>query len=347
MARGAARLPAGQGAHLNRLSSGSSPSFTPMAGVDAPSRVWTTAAPPVWVVVLNRRGRAYTIDCLRAVAGLSYPNLTLVLIDNGSEDFTAEEVRQLVPGAHYLRVAINRGFTGGVNLGIRTALEHGGEYVFLLNNDTRVEVHAISELIQVAQSDPRIGIVGAKLLQLDAPGRLESAGLSVDLRRGRVYQIGFGESDDGQYDATTDVIAVSGGAMLLSRGVLEQLNGFDERYFRYLEDVDVCLRARKAGFRVVFAPRARVHHKGKGMAGGHTSPLILYYSVRNHLMLMREHGTGGPLAHLLRIPIICGFSAAYALSSQAGLGWAGLRAVWDGWLDYGRGVVGEAPRGDR
>jgi hypothetical protein len=304
-------------------------------------------APSVWVVVLNRRGRVYTIDCLRAVAALAYPNLSLVLIDNGSEDFSAEEVAQLVPRAHYLRVAINRGFTGGVNIGIRYALEHGGEYVFLLNNDATIEAEAISELIEVAQSDPHIGIVGAKLLQLDAPGRLESAGLSVDLRRGRIYQIGFGEPDHGQYDATTDIPAVSGGAMLLSRAVLEQLSSFDDRYFRYLEDVDVCLRARQAGFRIVFAARARVHHKGKGMAGGHTSPLILYYSVRNHLMLMREHGSGGTLAHLARIPIICGLYTAYALSGRAGLGWAGLPAVWHGWWDYQRGVVGEAPIGDR
>ena len=317
-----------------------------MAGVDAPGRARTTAAPSVWVVVLNRRGRAYTIDCLRAVAALSYPNLSLVLIDNGCEEFSAEEVTQLVPGAHYLRVTINRGFTGGVNLGIQYALGHGGEYVFLLNNDATIEPSAISELIQVAQSDPHIGIVGAKLLQLDAPGRLESAGLSVDLQRGRIYQIGFGEPDDGQYDATMDTTAVSGGAMLLSRAVLERLSGFDDRYFRYLEDVDVCLRARQAGFRVVFASRARVHHKGKGMAGGHTSPLILYYSVRNHLMLMREHGIGGRLTRLARIPIICGLYAAYALGRAGGLGWAGLPAVWHGWLDYTRGIVGEAPSGD-
>ena len=281
------------------------------------------------------------------MAALSYLNLSLVLIDNGSQDFSAPEVAQLVPGAHYLRVAINRGFTGGVNLGIQMAVERGADYVFLLNNDATIDRDAISELIHVAQSDPHIGIVGAKLLQLDAPGRLESAGLSVDLRRGRIYQIGFGESDHGQYDATTDIAAVSGGAMLLSRAALEQLGGFDDRYFRYLEDVDVCLRAQRAGFRVVFAARARVYHKGKGMAGGHTSPLILYYSVRNHLMLMQEHGIGGRLTRLARIPIICGLYAAYALGRAAGLGWAGLPAVWHGWFDYARGIVGEAPGGDR
>lgn len=318
-----------------------------MSGADAPSWAGNTSAPSVWIVVLNRRGRSYTIACLRAVAALSYPNTSLVLIDNGCQDFSADEVAQLVPGAHYLHVAINRGFTGGVNLGIRHALQHGGDYVLLLNNDATIEPSAVSELVRVATSDPRIGIVGAKMLQLDTPGTLESAGLLVDLRFGRTYQLGFGEPDRGQYDAATDRIAVSGGAMFLSRAVCERLGGFDDRYFRYVEDIDVCLRARHAGFRVVFAPRARVHHKGKGMAEGKTSALIVYYSVRNHLLLMREYGEGGLVAQLARVPFICLLYAAYALRAQTGLGWAGLMAVWRGWWDYRRGVVGEAPCGDR
>lgn len=318
-----------------------------MVGAEDPAQARSAAAPPVWIVVLNRRGRSYTLDCLKGVAALLYPNTSLVLIDNGCQDFSAEEVAQLVPGAHYLRVPINRGFTGGVNLGIRHALERGGEYVLLLNNDATIEPDAVDELMRIAMSDARIGIVGAKLLQRDPAGRLESAGLSVDLRWGRVYQIGFGEPDHGQHDATTDVTAVSGGAMLLSRAVCHELGGFDDRYFRYLEDVDVCLRARAAGFRIVFAPRARVSHTGKGMAGGHTSPLILYYATRNHLLLMREHGMGGRFAQLVRIPIICLLYAAYVLSGRAHTGSAGIAAVWRGWMDYCRGIAGEAPVGDR
>jgi GT2 family glycosyltransferase len=301
----------------------------------------------VWIVVLNRRGRSYTIACLRAVAALSYPNTSLVLIDNGCQDFSAAEVAQLVPGAHYVQVAINRGFTGGVNLGIRHALQHAGDYVLLLNNDATIEADAVTELVNVATSDPRIGIVGAKLLQRDPAGRLESAGLSVALHTGRVYQMGFGEVDRGQYDTTTERMAVSGGAMLLSRAVCERLGGFDDRYFRYLEDVDICLRARQAGFRIVFAARARVHHTGKGMAGGHTSPLILYYAVRNHLLLMREFGRGGVVARLLRVPLICLLYVAYVLSGRAGTGWRGLHALWCGWRDFCRGIVGEFPAGDR
>jgi len=307
----------------------------------------SNALPSVWIVVLNRRGRAYTLDCLSAVARVAYGRTSCVLIDNGCQDFSVEEVAQLVPGAHYLRLPVNRGFTGGVNVGIRHALAHGAHYVLLLNNDATIDPDAIGELVRVATSDTRIGIVGAKLLRRERPGRLESAGLSVALGWGRVYQIGFGELDRGQYDATRDRTAVSGGAMLLSRAVCERIGGFDDRYFRYVEDVDVCLRARQAGFRVVFAPRARVHHTGKGMAGGRTSPLILYYSVRNHLLLMREHGAGGTLARLARVPLICLLYVAYVISGRAGTGWPGLVAVWRGWMDYRHGILGEAPVGDQ
>jgi GT2 family glycosyltransferase len=299
-------------------------------------------APTVFIVVLNRNGRGYTLDCLHSLAGLSHPNVSVILIDNGCQDFTAAEVAQLLPGTHYLRSAVNLGFTGGVNLGSQRALECGADYVLLLNNDTRVEPDTVTELVRVATTDATVGVVGAKMLQLDAPGRLETAGLRLDLRWGRVYQIGFGEQDVGQYDDTTDVAVVSGGAMLLSRALCARVGQFDDRYFRYLEDADLCLRARRAGFRVVLAPRARVHHKGKGMTGGHTSPLILYYATRNHLMLMREHAGGARGRRLLRAAMIAGFNAAYALR-EGRPRLASVRSVWRGLRDYRRGSVGPAP----
>ena len=296
--------------------------------------------PAVCVVVLNRHGREYTAQCLRHLAAVVYPGLRAVLIDNGCAEFSAEEVHRLMPGAAYLRTEVNRGFTGGVNLGIQHALAGGAAYVFLLNNDTRIDPNAIAELIAVANRDANIGIVGAKLLQLDAPDTLESAGVRVELSWGRIYQIGFGERDRGQYDAAADVPAVSGGAILLSRAVCERLSGFDDRYFRYLEDVDVCLRARAAGFRVVLCPRARVYHKGKGMTGGKTGAVTLYYATRNHLLLMREHAGGGSLVRTLRALIVLGLNTAYALRAGSGSVADRLAAVGQGARDYRAGALG-------
>ena len=274
--------------------------------------------PVVWIVVLNHHGRTHTIECLKSVARLTYTRTALVLIDNGCADFAPDEVTALFAGAEYRRTETNLGFTGGANLGLRTALGAGADYILLLNNDATVEPQTLTELLRVARSDAAIGIVGAKLLRMDMPQVLECAGLRVDLSWGRVYQIGFGERDNGQYDATADVAAVSGGAMLLSRGVCERLGGFDDRYFAYLEDVDLCVRAYAAGFRVVFAPPARVYHKGRAASGGGTAPLIVYYATRNHLMLMHRHGRGGALLRRLRATAVVALNAAYESRVRGG-----------------------------
>jgi GT2 family glycosyltransferase len=305
------------------------------------------ALPSVSIVVLNRHGRAYTQECLQSLAQLSYSRVSVILIDNGCEDFSPADVEQLLPGTAYLRTAVNLGFSGGVNLGIQHALAHGADYVFLLNNDTKVDANTVTDLVRVATDDTSIGIVGAKLLQLDAPGRLETVGLRVDLRWGRLYQIGFNEQDRGQYDSIADVAVVSGGAMLLSRSACEKVGAFDDRYFRYLEDVDLCLRARRAGFRVVLAPQARVHHKGKGMTGGHTSPLLLYYATRNHLMLMQEHAGGTPIHRLARAALVVGLNVAYAFRRDRTPRRARLAAVWRGARHYLRGLTGPAPEDRR
>jgi GT2 family glycosyltransferase len=302
--------------------------------------------PSVFIVVLNRHGRDYTLECLRSLEAVSYSNWFAIVIDNGCRDFSAAELAERFPRSHYLRTERNLGFTGGVNLGIQHAMALGAEYVFLLNNDTRVDPDAITQLIRVARSDPSIGIVGAKLLQLDAPDHLESAGVRVDVAWGRVYQIGFGERDAGQYDSTADVV-VSGAAMLLSRAACDRLGDFDERYFLYLEDIDFCLRARRAGFRVVLAPRARVYHKGKGVSAGGNSPLILYYTTRNHLMLMRTYGDGGRLRRFARAAVVVTLNLAYALLRSGPRPSQQLRAVWRALHDYRRGVVGEVPATDR
>ncbi len=312
-----------------------------MVSSDARSPSPGGSYPSVFIVVLNRHGRAYTLTCLQSLAAVAYPRTSLILIDNGCQDFSADEVARLLPGAGYLRSDVNLGFTGGVNWGIRHALGLGADYVFLLNNDTIIDPAALTELVSVAAADPHIGIVGAKLLQLDAPDRLESAGLRINLTTGRLYQIAFGERDTGQYDDTSDVAIVSGGAMLLRRTACERLGGFDDRYFRYLEDVDICLRARHAGFRVVLAPRARVYHKGKGMTGGQTSPLIVYYATRNQLLLMHDHAPRGRLLHFARAAIVLVLNAAYALR-EPGTRRARLRALWRAMRDYKRGALGAA-----
>jgi GT2 family glycosyltransferase len=224
---------------------------------------------------------------------------------------------------------------------MRAALVAGAEYVWFLDNDAEPEPDALTELVAAA-ADATVGIVGAKILRASDPRRLDSIALDVNLHSGRVYLTGHDELDRGQYDARTDTIAVSGCAMLVRGTVCGRLRGFDERFFAYLEDADLCLRARVAGYRVVVAPRARVRHHRAAATAGRQSASSLYYTTRNHLRLVAEHGNGGPLARAARQVAVVGLNVLYAVrGSEGGLA-ARLRAVGRGIRDYYGGVVGPA-----
>jgi len=292
-------------------------------------------------VVLNWHGRAHTLACLQALRALDYHDWCLVLVDNGCSDFSAEEVDRLVPGACYVRTETNLGFAGGANLGCREALARGAAYVWFLNNDARPEPGALAELIAAAAHDTRLAIVGAKILQAGDPSRLDSIALRLDLHSGRTYLLGHDEVDRGQYDTLDDAIAVTACAMLASARSLQQLRGFDETFFAYLEDADLCLRARAAGFRIGVAPKARVLHARPSARAGRQSISSLYYTARNHLLLMDRHAPQSWPRRWFRVATISALNAAYALRSGS-RPFARLEAVRRGVRDYRRGITGAA-----
>jgi GT2 family glycosyltransferase len=315
VARGAVRLSEGEGARLRE------------------------GAPLVGVVVVNWRRRDVTLECLAALARLDYPSRRLFLVDNGCSDFSADEVAASLPGGAYLSSEANLGFAGGSNLGMRAALADGAAFVWFLNNDAAPEPAALAELVAVAEATPALSIVGAKILRKDDPRRIDSAALAVDLRTGRMLLVGHDEEDRGQYDALSRVDAVTGCAMLVRREACERLGGFDESFFSYLEDADLCLRARRAGFGVAFAPRARVLHDRPAASRGRQSVASLYYTTRNHLLLMRRHGAGLRWPRL-RAAAVLALNVAYAARPGAGTARERLGAVWRGALDYRRGAGG-------
>ena len=299
--------------------------------------------PAVHIVVVNWRKRGPTMDCLGALGRLNYPSWSLVLLDNGCRDFSQAEVDRLTPGGQYLYSDTNRGFAGGANLGMRAARAAGAEWVWFLNNDALPEAGALTALIEVATGTPPADIVGAKILQRQAPDRLDSVGIEIDLDSGRMRLIGHDEVDRGQYDRLSDPVAVSGCALLVRAAAFEALGGFDEAYFSYLEDVDLCLRARETGRRVAFAPRARVLHDRPPARRGRQSPASLYYTTRNHLRLLQLHSPGALWQRKLQEARVAAWSAAYALTAGGESRLANLRASRRGVADFRRNVVGSDP----
>lgn len=272
--------------------------------------------PRVGIVVLNWHDRRRTEACLTAIGELDYANLFVVLVDNECDDFRGAQFAAR-PQIDYVHSPINLGFAGGCNLGLRHALDGGADFVWFLNNDALPAPDSLAHLVAAAVRS-EAAIAGAKiLLHGSEPPRLDSIAVAVNLDGGRFRLIGHDEPDRGQHDDLLAVDAVTGCALLLRADTARSLGAFDERYFLYLEDLDICLRARAAGAVVVCVPAARVHHDRAAARRGRQSDDSLYYTCRNHFLLMAVHGRGGAARRVWRSGAILARNLAYAVLDRA------------------------------
>ncbi len=233
------------------------------------------------VVVVNYNGRRYLADCLTALERQTVPRhrYEILLIDNGSHDGSTEFVRAHFPGVRAIALSRNLGFTGANNLGFRLAR---GRHVVLLNNDTRVAADWLAALIAAADGE-RVGGVTARLLFRDEPGVVNSTGL-VLYRDGRGGDRHLRQPDGPATREPAEVFGGCGASLLLTRELLDDLEGFDPALFMYYEDLDLAWRARLRGWRFVYAPAAVVEH----VCGGSTvpaSPFLLRQIERNRTLV--------------------------------------------------------------
>jgi GT2 family glycosyltransferase len=239
---------------------------------------------------------------------LSGADLRIFVIDNG-----CGLTPRLPPDVELIRLASNRGFTGGHNAGIRAALDAGAEYVFLVNSDVVVSRDCLVTLLDAARQSPAAGMFGPLVLSEDPADEIESAGLAFNRRTGRHRQLGRGLHAQGVGLVPYAVDSVSGCALLVRRTVVERVGMLDDALFFYFEDIDWCLRARTAGFGVRVVPAALVWHRGGGSTGP-ASPRTTFYSVRNHLVLAMRHRQQAPGWALA--PLVVAYHLAFLLSSR-------------------------------
>lgn len=248
--------------------------------------------PKVVFVILNYNGGEDTLDCLRSIGGVEYGNYRAIVVDNASTDGSADEIGRRFPGVLLIRNGVNRGFDGGNNVGIEAALGEGADAVFLLNNDTVVCPEILRHLTAAARALPRAGILGPKIYYHDDPRLLWWAG--CEKKRSAtgwlaVYtQEGKKKADCGRYGEVKRVDGVNGCAMYVRREVFGEAGLFDERYFMYNDEFDICDRAGRAGWDCYFVPAARLWHKVSRSAGGAYSPALHYLWTRNWLLCSRK-----------------------------------------------------------
>jgi GT2 family glycosyltransferase len=209
------------------------------------------------LIVLNWNGKEHLARCLPSLWALDCSNYEVVLVDNGSTDDSVEYVISEFPGIRVIENRRNLGYAGGMNVGIA---QSEGDVVVLLNNDIVVRRDWLSELVGAMAADERIGIAGCKILFADGK-TLQHAGGLISYPLALADHCGYRQPDTGAYDVLADVAYVTSAAMAIRRAVLAEVGDLDDGFFPiYYDDVDICYRARAAGWRVVYVPTAVLTH---------------------------------------------------------------------------------------
>lgn len=234
-----------------------------------------------YVVIPNWNGADMIGACLESLARQSLKH-EVVVVDNGSTDDSAMLIKKRFSKVTLLEFPDNAGFAGGVNRGIRYALEQGADYVALFNNDAVADRDWLKHLVAEAEVHQEAGIVASKILR-DDKLLLDSTGDFFTIW-GLPFPRGRNQTDEGQFDKDVELFGASGGASLYRTELFRQIGLFDEDFFAYYEDVDISFRAQMAGWKVYYQPKAEVYHKVSGTSSK-MGDFARFHSAKNFLLL--------------------------------------------------------------
>lgn len=290
----------------------------------------------LFVIVLNWNGRDVVGLCLESLRKVRGCTLRIVVVDNASTDSSPALVRRDFPEVELIENGENLLFAEGNNVGIRYALQQGAQAVLLLNNDTEVDPDFASRMMDVLGRYPEAGVVGPKIYYYDDPECIWYGGGDfypfIWIPRHRDIR-----KRDGSFgERSGETGYVSGCALLVRREVIEQIGLLDPGYRIYCEDVDFCLRARRAGWSCRYEPAAKIWHKVSSSSGGGFTP----FKFENRLVsTFRLFARFKPLWwRILLAPVHAGGFLALLVVLAASGRWGLLGGGWRGAMRILRGA---------
>jgi GT2 family glycosyltransferase len=227
------------------------------------------------VIIVNWNGKHLLEECLNSLSGQTLKDFETILVDNGSTDGSIEFVIEHYPDVEIVRLENNMGFCRGNNVGLQHAT---GDYIALLNNDTRVDKCWLEALYSAMGQGPEIGLCASCMVNYFSANILDTAGDGYDIC-GVGFKIGNGlrmsERQKNGY-----VFGACAGAALYRRSMIDEIGFFDEDFFSVGEDIDLSFRAKLAGYKCIYVPNAIVYHKVNQTLGP-DSDFLLYHARRN------------------------------------------------------------------
>lgn len=249
-------------------------------------------APLVVVVTLNWNGAVFLQECVDSILKSDYPNFRVIVVDNSSTDSSLELLDDLYgsnPSLTLIKNLKNLGYSKGMNVGLVKGFEMmHADYCLVMNNDTCLDPHAMTALVEVADRDDKTAFVTGKVYYYDAPDIFQTVGKKAHPVLINGGHIGRGEKDRGQYDEDDDLDFCDDIFWLVSRKLYEETGGYDPEFFLQAEDFDWQLRAKNAGFKIMFSHRAKLWHK-ESMTIGKQSSQKAYYDARNPMVAVMKN----------------------------------------------------------
>lgn len=247
--------------------------------------------PSVHIILLNYNGYKDTIDCIKSLQSIEYPNYKIVVVDNKSTNESEKHIKEFIKEnkfVHFIQTGKNLGFSGGNNVGIEWSLKNGADYICLLNNDTTVEPDFLNSLIDEMENNKNIGISAGKIMYYSKPDIIWSAGGYIDESKCLGYHYGINCKDSQEYNIKKEVTFLTGCLQLIKKDVIKDIGLYDDSYFLYMEDVDFCYRAKLKGYKIMYIPESKIYHKVSASTGGEQSPMVLYYMTRNVMLFNKK-----------------------------------------------------------
>ena len=245
--------------------------------------------PKVIVLILSYNGKQLLDEAVSSYIANDYSNFDVVVIDNGSTDETEALLSHKYPTIQVIRIEKNLGYSGGFNVGMRFAFDQKKtDYVLITNNDVKADKHLIKELVKTAERDQSIGFTIGKTYYYDQPNVLQSVGRTEHPITWKNRHLGLGEHDEGQYDTIIERPFCDDIYWLVRREMYERTGGYDTNFKFQAEDFDWQVRAKKAGYKIMYTPYAKLWHKGS-VTIGKDSPMKAFYDYRNPTIVIMKY----------------------------------------------------------